>query len=166
MLSAETASGRWPVKTIEAMARVCEGAERAAPPRQRSRRQLDTHFGKTDEAVAMATAWTAQHMHARAIIALTESGNTAMMMSRTESEIPIFALTKHERTRRRMGLCRGVYPVPFEPLATDAQGSVREAIECLKYRQAITPGDRVLVTHGDRVGGSGGTNSMTIVTVT
>ncbi len=165
MLSAETASGRWPVKTIEAMARVCEGAERAAPPPERSRRRLDTHFERIDEAVAMSTAWAAQHMHAKAIIALTESGNTAMLMSRTETEIPIYALTKHERTRRRMALCRGVYPVAFELVATESVASVNEAIECLKYRNVIGTGDRVLVTKGDLVGGSGGTNSMKIVTV-
>ena len=164
MLSAETATGRWPVKVIEAMARVCLAAESAMPPRERALEQLDRHFGKVDEAVAMATAWTARHMHAKAIVSLTESGTTALMMSRTETQIPIYALTQHERTRRRMALCRGVYPVAFQPSQLETLKPVAEAIECLRYRRVLDQGDRVLVTKGDLTG-PGGTNSMKIVTV-
>ena len=163
MLSAETATGRWPVKVVEAMARVCIAAESAMPPRERAAERLDRHFEKTDEAVAMATSWTARHMHAKAIVALTESGSTALMMSRTDTGIPIYALTRHERTRRRMALCRGVYPVAFEPSMLETLKPVAEAIECLRYRKVLDSGDRVLVTKGD-FDGPGGTNSMKIVT--
>ena len=165
MLSAETATGRWPVKTIEAMARVCIGAERAMPARPRSNRRIDEHFERVDEAVAMATTWTAQHMHAQAIIALTESGSTALMVTRTDSDIPVYALTRHERTRQKMALCRGVYPVAFNPSSPEPMAAEREAIESLKYRKVIKPGDRVLLTRGDMTGAHGGTNSMKIVTV-
>jgi pyruvate kinase len=164
MLSAETATGRWPVKVVEAMARVCTAAESAMPTRQRAHERLDKHFQRVDEAVAMATAWTARHMHAKAIVALTESGSTAMMMSRSETEIPIYALTQHEGTRRRMALCRGVYPVAFQPSQLETLKPVAEAIECLRYRKVLDTGDRVLVTKGDMTG-PGGTNSMKIVTV-
>ncbi|MDR3417613.1 MAG: pyruvate kinase [Nevskia sp.] len=163
MLSAETATGRWPVKVIEAMARVCVGAEGAMPPRERASERLDKHFERTDEAVAMATAWTARHMHARAIVALTDSGSTPLMMSRAETQIPIYALTPLERTRRRMALCRGVYPVPFLPSQLETLKPVQEAIDCLRYRGVLQAGDRVLVTKGDFTG-PGGTNSMKIVT--
>jgi pyruvate kinase len=162
MLSAETATGRWPVKVIETMSRVCVAAESAMPPRSREERRLETHFQRIDEAVAMATAWTAGNMHARAIIALTDSGHTALLMSRAQTLIPIYALTGYESTRRRMALCRGVYPVAFEPL--DHARSVSEAIDCLKYRKVVADGDRVLVTKGDYTG-PGGTNSMKIITV-
>jgi len=163
MLSAETASGRWPVKVIEAMVRVCLGAERTLPAPERSPRNLEKHFERVDEAIAMATAWTALNMHATAIIALTESGNTAMWMSRAETQIPIYAVTRQERTRRKMALCRGVYPVAIDQRAPETE--VSEAIDCLKYRGVIRSGDRVLITKGDRVGGSGGTNTMKIVGV-
>jgi pyruvate kinase len=163
MLSAETATGRWPVKVVEAMARVCTAAESAMPARERALERLDKHFQRTDEAIAMATAWTAQHMHAKAIVSLTESGSTALMMSRTGAAIPIYALTQHERTRRRMALCRGVYPVPFLPSMLETLKPVAEAIECLRYRKVLSSGDRVLVTKGDMTG-PGGTNSMKIVT--
>lgn len=164
MLSAETASGKYPVKTVEAMARVCLGAEATLPstPR-RDAPQQDTHFARTDEAIAMATAWTASNMHAQAIVALTESGGTALMMSRTETLIPIYALTPHERTRRRMALCRGVYPVAFVR-GGEAPTVVREAIDVLRYRKVLNAGDRVLITKGDG-SGSGGTNTLKIVTV-
>lgn len=166
MLSAETATGKYPVKVVDAMARVCIGAEAAMPPAQRRMLSFDAHFERTDEAIAMATAWTARHMHARAIIAMTESGATALMMSRSENQIAIYALTPHERTRRRMALCRGVYPVAFIPGSDDAPGLVKtlEAIEILKYRGVVADGDRVLVTKGDGVS-SGGTNTMKIMKV-
>src|SRR5690349_21121179 len=116
MLSAETASGKHPVKVVEAMARVCIGAEAHLNLRpDRIRRRTVGHFERTDEAIAMATTWTADQMHAKAIISLTESGSSALMMSRSETEIPIYALTQHERTRRRMTLCRDVYPIAFTP---------------------------------------------------
>ena len=165
MLSAETATGRWPVKTIEAMARVCLGAERAMPSRERSQRTIDTHFGRVDEAVAMATTWTAQHMQAKAIVSLTESGATALMVSRTDTTIPVYALTRHETTRRKMSMCRGVYPVAFDPSTADAMQAEREAIDCLKYRKVIGAGDRVLLTRGDLTGELGGTNTMKIVSI-
>lgn len=162
MLSAETAAGKYPVKVVEAMARVCEGAEKSAPPSERLR--LEGHFERTDEAIAMATTWTARNMHAQAIIALTESGSTALLMSRTDTRIPIYALTRHERTRRRMALCRGVYPIDFAPSTLDSLTPVREATEALIQRKLLKPGDRVLVTKGDFTG-PGGTNSMKIVKV-
>ena len=165
MLSAETASGRHPIKVVEAMSRVCIGAEASLHLRpDRPRRPIETHFQHIDEAIAMATSWTASQMHAKAIIALTESGSTPLLMSRTESDIPIYALTQHERTRRRMSLCRGVYPIAFSPTRLDTSAPVREAVACLVQRGVVSNGDRVLVTKGDFTG-PGGTNAMKIVTV-
>jgi pyruvate kinase len=163
MLSAETATGRYPVKAVEAMARICVAAERQRTP-ERSLASLDQHFERIDEAIAMATMYTAQHMHADAIIALTESGTTALWMSRADTQIPIYALTRHPLTRQRMTLCRGVYTVDFAPSQLDSSRPVREAIECLVSRGDLQPGQRVLVTKGDFTG-PGGTNTMKIVTV-
>ncbi|HKY93328.1 MAG TPA: pyruvate kinase [Nevskiaceae bacterium] len=165
MLSAETASGKYPVKVVEAMARVCVGAENSTHVRpERARRRSEAHFSRTDEAIAQATMWTADQMHAKAIIALTESGTTALMMSRSDTSIPIYAMTQHERTRRRMALCRNVYPISFVPTRLDALTPVRESVECLVQKGLLAFGDRVLLTKGDFTG-SGGTNAMKIVTV-
>jgi len=165
MLSAETASGKHPVKVVEAVSRVCIGAEGAMPHRpDRFRRAFDAHFERTDEAIAMATAWTARNMHASAIVSLTESGSTALMMSRNELSIPIYALTRHEKTRRRMALCRSVYPVDFTPTQLDTLAPLKEAVACMLQRGHVSAGQRVIMTKGDFTG-PGGTNAMKIVTV-
>ncbi len=164
MLSAETAAGRHPDKVVEAMARVCDGAERGEPPPERSRQRFEAHFKRTDEAIAMAAAWTAQNMRAEAIIALTESGSTALLMSRTDTRMPIYAMTRHEHTRRRMALCRGVYPVDFEPSQLETLLPTREAVESLVKRKLLKIGDRVLITKGD-FSSPGGTNTMKIIKV-
>lgn len=164
MLSAETASGRYPVKTIQAMARVCEGAERQRMT-QRSGHRMDETFQRTDEAIAMATMYTANHLDVRAIIALTESGSTALWMSRIRSGIPIYALTRHEATRRRVTLYRGVYPVAFDVIDHHPSRVTADAIERLLQLGALAEGDRVIVTKGELSGVVGGTNSMKIVRV-
>lgn len=165
MLSAETASGKYPVKVVEAMSRVCLGAEKSLRVQpERRRRRVDTHFQRTDEAIAMATVWAADQMQAKAIVSLTESGATALMMSRTGTDIPIYALTQHERTRRYMSLCRGVLPIAFTPGQLETLTPVREAARCLQDRGIVMEGDRILVTKGDFTG-PGGTNAMKIITV-
>ena len=164
MLSAETAAGKYPVKAVEAMVRVCLGAEKHLVARRRKSKTKD-HFARTDEAIAMATMYTARHMHAQAIISLTESGATARMMSRQDIGIPIFAMTRFDSTRQRMCLCRGVYPVQFDATNLDSSlKPIREAINCLVERELIAKGDRVLITKGDFTG-PGGTNALKIVTV-
>ncbi|MEX0729356.1 MAG: pyruvate kinase [Aquisalimonadaceae bacterium] len=164
MLSAETAAGRYPVRTVEAMNRVCLGAERQRATQQ-SRHRLDSHFERIDEAIAMATMYTANHLGVKAIIALTESGATALWMSRISSGIPIYALTRYESTRRRVTLYRGVYPVPFDIVHHDTLKVVQDAIGVMKARGAVSEGDLVVVTKGDFSGVPGGTNTMKIVTV-
>jgi len=163
MLSAESAVGAYPVQAVAAMARICAGAEReqAAP---RSAAHVETHFRRTDEAIAMATVYTATHMHADAIVALTDSGTTALLMSRQDVPVPIYALTAYPETRRFLALCRGVYPVDFEPSAIEGPTPIREAITRLRDMGAVREGQRVLVTKGDFTG-PGGTNAMKIVTV-
>jgi pyruvate kinase len=163
MLSAESAVGRYPVQTVTAMAQICVGAERQATT-DRPISGLAAHFQRTDEAIAMATMYTARHMHADAIIALTESGTTAMLMSRQDTNIPIYALTQYRATERYLALCRNVFPVAFAPSELNGIVPVDEATACLKARGEIEKGDRVLLTKGDFTG-PGGTNAMKIITV-
>ena len=163
MLSAESAVGKYPVQTVESMSRICLGAERELI-RERKTSGLASHFRRTDEAIAMATAYTARHMHADAIVALTESGTTAMLMSRQDTNIPIYAMTQHQHTENYLALCRNVYPVAFKPTEMDGSRPINEAIARLKETGDVSSGDRVLVTKGD-FNGAGGTNAMKIVTV-
>jgi len=164
MLSAETASGKYPDKAIAAMDRICREAEKQRITTHSDHR-IDSVFGRIDEAIAMATMYTANHLGVKAIASLTESGSTALWMSRISSGIPIFALTGHVETRRKVTLYRGVYPVSFEPTGKDSHEVNREAVDELLRRGTVRDGDLVILTKGDMLGEMGGTNTMKIVRV-
>ena len=165
MLSAETAVGQYPVEAVSAMAEVCVGAEKFGALGSRRRERIDDTFRYVDEAIAMAVMYTANHLAVKAIIALTESGSTARWMSRVRSDIPIYAFTRHERTRRRVVLYRGVYPVSFDITHTDAQSVYREVFDLMLGRGLVEEGDLVIFTKGDMTGVQGGTNAMKILRV-
>ena len=164
MLSAETAAGRYPAKAVEAMDRVCREAEKQSEVR-RSDHRLHSVFGRIDEAIAMATMYTANHLGVAAIAALTESGATPKWMSRISSGIPIYALTPHVATRRKVTLFRGVYPISFDLRGIDTVRANREVVEELLRRGAIRNDDLVIITKGDFDGREGATNVMKIVRV-
>ena len=113
----------------------------------------------------MASMYVANHLDVRAIVALTESGSTALWMSRIRSGIPIFALTRHESTRRRVKLYRGVYPVSFDVVHTDPANVVEAIVQTMLERNVVAPGDQVIFTQGELSGVKGGTNTMKIVSV-
>ncbi|MGE0373205.1 MAG: pyruvate kinase [Gammaproteobacteria bacterium] len=164
MLSEETATGRYPVKVIEAMDRICRGAE-SQKVAVLSRHRVDSEFRHIDEAIAMASMYTANHLRVRAIAALTESGSTVQWMSRISSGIPIYALTKHEATRRKVSLFRGVYPVAFDVNADHHVEVNREVINELVKRGTVQQGDLVIITKGDLMGMHGATNTMKVIRV-
>lgn len=164
MLSAETAAGKYPDKAIEAMDRVCREAEKQYLA-MHSDHRIDSHFGRADEAIAMAAMYTANHLSVKAIAALTESGSTPLWMSRISSGIPIYALTSHVDTRRKVTLYRGVYPVSFDVTSSDHAEVNKEAIDELLRRGAVRDGELVIITKGDLMGVMGGTNAMKIVKV-
>ena len=122
MLSAESAAGKFPVKAVQAMADVIRGAEKYQLGAMRTMVRAEEEFGNTEEAISMAVMYTANHMRVRAIVALTESGMTPLWMSRIRSDMPIYAFTRHEATRRRVTLYRGVYAVPFDITSTISPG--------------------------------------------
>lgn len=164
MLSAETASGEHPVLVVEAMARVCLGAEQQRSM-QVSKHRVECYFDKTEEVVAMSAMYAANHFGIKAIVALTESGATALYMSRIRSGIPIFGMTRHITTQRRMALYRGVYPVSCQEELSSIALDGLHAIEVLKKHSVVKSDDYVLVTHGDLAGQVGGTNTMKILQV-
>jgi pyruvate kinase len=166
MLSAETAVGEYPVSVIAAMSEVCSGAEKHVLARGRTTHRLDDRFHQVDEAIAMAVMYTANHLDVKAIIALTESGSTALWMSRIRSDIPIYAFTPHKATGRRVTIYRGVYSVPYKIQTTDAQSLYHSIFNTLLSNQLVEEGDLVIFTQGDLSGVSGSTNSMKIFSVT
>jgi pyruvate kinase len=164
MLSAETAAGQYPAKVIEAMDRICAGAERQRM-RSVTERRTNIRFKRIDEAIAKAAMYTANSLGVKAIAALTESGATALWMSRISSGIPIFAMTRHVETRRKVTMYRGVYPVSFDVTTPDHPKVNREAVDELVRRGAVRKGDMIIITKGDLMGVHGGTSAMKIITV-
>jgi pyruvate kinase len=163
MLSGETAVGKHPVKVIEAMDRICLEAEQQREIRV-SRHRMDSHFERMDEAIAMGAMYMANHLDVKAIAALTESGSTPLWMSRISSGIPIFALTPHVSTRRKVTLYRGVYPVSFTVDHNNHAALNKEAIDELQRRGVVRDGDMVIITKGD-LEAQGSTNALKLVRV-
>jgi pyruvate kinase len=165
MLSGETANGKYPVKTVQAMGRICESAEQH-PLAKVSDHRVHLTFGRVDEAVAMATMYTANHLNVDAIAALTESGATVLWMSRISSSIPIYAMTRHERTRRKVTLYRGVYPTSIDFDAVGPYNISGKVARILVEKGILDVGDRIIITRGDMLGDEGGgTNSMKVITI-
>jgi len=167
MLSAETAVGEFPDKAVAAMAEICVSAETYHQSTSGiTRHRINDRFGAVDEAIAMAVMYTANHMDVKAIIALTESGETALWMSRVRSGIPIFAFTGHQGTRCRVALYRGVYPVAYESTHEHAMPVFKDVCRLLIDKGMVEKGDLVIFTKGALRGVSGGTNEMRILSVT
>lgn len=164
MLSAETAVGKYPEKAIAAMDRVCLSAEKHLS-RNTIKPRSDTFFQSVDEAIAAASMFTANHLNIKAIIALTESGTTPLLMSRVRSSIPIYGLSRHPEALRRMTLYKGVYPIPFDATNIDRRNLNYSAVTELEKQNILHTGDLVILTKGDLIGIHGKTNSLKIVTV-
>ena len=162
MLSAETAAGQHPVETVAAMARVCVEAEKEDTFSQE--RRLAHPPAELEEAIARATVFTANTLKIKAVAAMTQSGKTVLLMSRMQSNVPIYALSSVIETRRRVTLFRGVYPVKFTG-ARNPEKALHMAEDELLTRGAVQSGDYIVLTIGEPFGKAGGTNTMKIVKV-
>ncbi len=162
MLSGETATGHSPSLVIQTMGNICHEAEKARTSRESTHR-IDESFTAIDETIAMATMYSANHFGVKCIAALTESGNTALLMSRISSGMPIIAMTPHQDTRRKVTLFRGVYPTSVNYDGLD-DGGVKELImQRIKDFGIADSGDLIIITRGEVQGAMGGTNKMEIV---
>jgi pyruvate kinase len=164
MLSGETATGRFPHLVVEAMSRICAEAEKSRSTRESTHR-IDEYFSAVDETIAMATMYAANHYNVKAIAALTESGNTPLLMSRISSGMPIFALTPHTATRRKVCMYRGVYPSIVDYTGLTDEEVQQNILKQLKGFGIVQEGDLVILTRGEQRGNMGGTNRLEIVKV-
>ena len=164
MLSGETAVGKYPVEVVKATSRACLASERQKLKKMSDHRMY-SRFGRVDEAIAMSAMYTANHLDVAAIAALTESGSTALWMSRISSAIPIYALTRHEKTLRRVTLYKGVYPASMDLLDRGHAEVNKDAIDVLLRCGVVHKDDLVIITKGDLIGVDGGTNALKIVRV-
>ncbi|MFN7182577.1 MAG: pyruvate kinase [Thermomonas haemolytica] len=164
MLSQETAAGHWPVKAVEAMARICRGAERqfaSDTDFEKARRGLE----RADQAIAMATMFLCEHIGVRAVVAMTESGGTARYLSRFRSAVPIFAFSHHASARRRMALMRDVFPMDYDSRGQTPREAARGSIRLLVEAGLLAPGDRVVFTSGEHMQTHGATNTLRLLEI-
>ncbi|KAA1174912.1 pyruvate kinase [Marinobacter salinexigens] len=165
MLSAETAVGDYPVEAVEAMVRICLGAEKH-PSMHQSKHRIHEAMERVDEAIALSAMYAANHLDGvTAIICLTETGATPKLMSRIKSSLPIFAFSRHHSTQHRVALFRGVQTVPFDSAEVANDQTNALAVQELVNQEVVKEGDLVVLTKGDYVNAQGGTNTMKIVRV-
>ena len=164
MLSQETAAGNFPVRAVEAMARICVGAEKQF--------ESDTDFEKAardleraDQAIAMATMFLTEHIGVRAIVAMTESGGTARYLSRFRSKAPIYAFSRHAGARRRMAMIRDVFPMDYDSRGQTPREAARGSINMLVQAGLLGPGERVVFTSGEHMESTGATNTLRLLQV-
>ncbi len=163
MLSAETASGKFPLETVIEMANICRVAE------ENENFKLESDFsGKTfsriDQSIAMGALFTAHHLGAKAIVAMTDSGSTALWMSRHLIQVPIYAITSKVATQRKMALFRNVRPL-FVDTSTDRDTALNQAESHLKNKGIVQKGDVYAITCGEPMGTPGGTNMLKLCQV-
>lgn len=163
MLSAETAAGRYPIETVEMMASVCVEAEHAEDAAF-DRRFSHKTYGRIDQSIAMGAIFTAYQLGCKAIVALTESGSTALFMSRHKMDVPIIALTSKLGAKRRMMLYRNVQPV-LMPNFNDRDEALAHAEALLVEQGLLRPGDTYGITCGEPMGYPGGTNMLKVCRV-
>ena len=165
MLSAETAVGEYPVETVQSMARICLNAEKETEESTESHRLVNGKFSRIDQSIAMSALYAASHFKIKAIVALTQSGSTALWMSRLNVGVPIFALTPVEATLTKVSLFSGVHPIAFKPTSKDPSMTLQLAEEELVRLGLVEDGDMMVMTVGEAIGRSGHTNTMKIVRV-
>lgn len=165
MLSAETAAGAYPEEVINTMNRVCLGAEKQ-PQIKRSKHRVNVTFTNIDETIAMSAMYAANHLEGvKAIISLTESGTTPLLMSRISSGLPIFALSPSQKTLNKVNLYRGVTPIEFCSKEFNIDTIISGLVDTVKDLGHIQEGDLVIVTKGDHLVSHGTTNMMKVVKV-
>ncbi len=166
MLSAETAAGDFPVETVEAMANVCLGAEKQRSVNI-SKHRVDLTFTEVSETIALSAMYAANHLDGvKAIIALTESGQTSKVMSRITSGLPIYSLSRHNKTLTKTAIYRGVYPVEFDSRSCSNDSLSNEVLKLLTASNDLNVGDKVIFTHGDMMETVGATNTLKVLKVT
>ena len=165
MLSAETAVGDYPIETVQSMARICINAEKEMGDMSTDHRMLQAKFTRIDQSIAMSALYAASHFDVKSIVALTQSGSTALWMSRMNVGVPIFALTPTKATLSKVTLFSGVHPIEFEPSSKDPSAALRGAEDELVRLGLAEEGDLIVMTIGEAVGKAGHTNTMKIVRV-
>ncbi len=166
MLSAETAAGKYPIETVTAMASVCVGAEKERSVNT-SNHRIELMFSEVSETIALSAMYAANHLDGvKAIIALTESGQTSKIMSRISSGLPIYSLSRHPKTLGKTAIYRGVYPVSFDTTAHNDKKLANDILTEVSKQAKLKVGDKVILTHGDLMETVGASNTLKVLKIT
>lgn len=159
MLSAETAIGRYPVEVVLVMDRIVRAAEVETDPGFIRRAQADPGHVSFPEAICLSASSAAAATGAGAIVAFSERGMTARLVSKQRPAAPIIAFTPFVPIRRQMALYWGVLPHTMPQIPTTDE-RVDEAERRLKAEGLVKAGQRIVILSGTRIGEPGGTNLM------
>jgi pyruvate kinase len=161
MLSGETAAGKYPVESVQTMARIAERTESALQYQEiLNQRSLEKQVMVTD-AISQSVSNVALDLNAAAIITPTESGYTARMVSKYRPKANIIAVTQRDEILRRLQLTWGVIPLKGKPAeSTDAM--LTAAVETSIESGLVELGDLVIITAGVPLGQSGSTNLLKV----
>jgi len=163
MTSAETAAGKYPVETVEAMAAICREAENSENYKLDGD-FLNIAFTRIDQSIAYGALFTAHHLKVKAIAALTDSGSTALWMSRHNTDTPIYAMTPNLATQRKAALFRNVQTFEL-PASSDRDAVLKAAQDLLLAKGVVQRGDMIVLTWGEPMGQIGGTNALKIMKI-
>ena len=161
MLSAETATGRFPVEAVTAMRAIASAAEAVVDETRHFAAALADVAGTATEAVAQAAVEMAGELGARAIVTVTAGGSTPRLVAKYRPTMPVIALTASERVRRRLALTWGVIPVSV-PSFDSTDEIFRRAAEIPVQLGCAVPGDLIVITAGIPLGLVGGTNLVKV----
>jgi pyruvate kinase len=158
MLSGETARGRYPVQTVQTMARIAQATDQEVKPRF-----MRTEQGRvsTAEGISAAVYDLSESLHADAIVSATASGFTARMVSRFRPHIPIIAVAHDERAKRALQLCWGVTPIVFAK-ETSAHETIPDALRTAVAAGLLAPDNLVIATAGVNTRKHGSTNLIEV----
>lgn len=164
MLSGETAAGKYPVESVETMARIATHAESAIKYQELLKNKRRVLSKTVTDAISHATVSTAQDLGAAAIITSTESGYTAKMVSKYRPQAPIIAVTPQTAVLRKLSLVWGVHSLPVSR-TKDTDSMIEAAVEVSLAAGLIKPGNLIVITAGVPVGVRGTTNLIKVHTV-
>lgn len=166
MLSGETASGDYPVESVQMMSRIIEAAEsamRQSFPRIGTGEPIKIPSDFPDVTCGVACR-AAREAGASIIVAFTLTGNTARLVSRYRPSVPIIAFSPNQEVRRRLSLLWGVMPRVLEPVQ-ETEEMVRRVEEELLARGLAKRGERIVIVFGAPVGQAGKINSLRLHTI-
>ncbi|MCB1532049.1 MAG: pyruvate kinase [Alphaproteobacteria bacterium] len=165
MLSAETATGDYPARAVEIMARICLRTEEDETYHDMMEVYHPETLGDPSDAITTAAYYVAEDVEASLIVTYTVSGSTALRMARQRPHVPILCLTPHESVARRLSLSYGVRAVVTEEHESDFTGPAHHAAQIALQTGLAEKGQRFVMTAGVPFGEPGSTNILRIADV-